>query len=61
MVLIDYGYEDRLVDRIAARKAIAARLTPRQRHVLSRCYHYGETYREVAAGTSVWSSCSPAL
>lgn len=51
--MIDYGYEDRLVDRIAAREAIASRLTPRQRHVLSRCYHYGETYREVAVHDAV--------
>ena len=51
--MIDYGYEEWLVDRIAAREAIAARLTPRQRHVLSRCYRYGETYREVAARDGV--------
>jgi hypothetical protein len=51
--VIDYDFEERLVDRIAAREAIAARLTPRQRHVLSRCYHYGETYREVAARDGV--------
>src|SRR4029077_2213015 len=46
-------FEERLVDRIAAREAIAARLTSRQRHVLSRCYRYGETYREVGARDGV--------
>lgn len=46
--MIDYGYEDRLVDRIAANEAIAARLTPRQRRVLLRYTRYGETYREIA-------------
>jgi Sigma-70, region 4 len=51
--VIDYDFEERLVDRIAAREAIAARLTSRQRHVLSRCYRYGETYREVGARDGV--------
>ena len=46
-MLIDYGYEDRLVDRIAVNEAIAARLDPRQRRVLLRYHRYGETLEEV--------------
>jgi hypothetical protein len=45
--LIDWGFEDRLIDRIAAREAIAARLTPRQRRVMARTIRYGETTKEV--------------
>lgn len=52
--MIDYGYEARLVDRIAANEAIAARLNPRQKRVLLRYTRYGETYREISQreGTS---------
>jgi hypothetical protein len=45
--VIDYDFEERLVDRIALKEAIAARLTPRERRVLSRYTRYGETYREI--------------
>ena len=44
--MIDYGYEDRLVDRIAVNEAIA-RLDPRQRRILLRYHRYGETLEEV--------------
>jgi DNA-binding CsgD family transcriptional regulator len=48
--LIDYDFEARLVDRIAAREAIAAAgLTSKQRQVLRRYTRYGDTYREIAS------------
>jgi DNA-binding CsgD family transcriptional regulator len=46
--LIDYDFEARLVDRIAAKEAIAARLNPKQRRILLRYTRYGETYREIS-------------
>jgi hypothetical protein len=44
--VIDYDFEERLVDRIAAREAIAARLSPRQKLVL-RHYLCDETLDEI--------------
>ena len=45
--MIDYDFEDRLIERIDARKLIAARLNPRQKHMLCRAIRYGETLREI--------------
>jgi hypothetical protein len=54
--LIDWDFEDRLVDRIAARELIAARLTPQQRQVLCRQVRYGETLREIGAHVGLTSA-----
>lgn len=45
-MLIDWGYETRLIDRIAVRQAAAA-LTSRERRVLTRYYGRDETLDEV--------------
>ena len=45
--MIDYDFEDRLIERIDARKLISTRLNPRQKHMLCRAVRYGETLREI--------------
>ena len=44
--MIDYDYEQRLVDRITANEA-AKKLSPRQRRILTRYVRYGETFAEI--------------
>jgi hypothetical protein len=41
-------YEERLVERIDARRLIRDRLTPRQRRILTRYYRYDETLQHAA-------------
>jgi hypothetical protein len=46
--VIDYGFEERLIERIALREVIsAARLDVRQKRVL-RCHLHGQTFAEIA-------------
>jgi hypothetical protein len=46
--VIDYDFEERLIDRIALRESItAACLTPRQKQILRR-HLYGQTFAEIA-------------
>jgi hypothetical protein len=45
--VIDWTFEERLHERIDARKLIAERLTPRQRHVVRRTFLYGDTLKEI--------------
>lgn len=46
--MIDWTFEERLHERIDARRLIEQRLTPRQRHIVRRTYRYGETLGEIA-------------
>jgi len=50
---VDWTFEERLHERIDARRLIATRLSPRQRRVLCRSYLHGETLREIAAPDGV--------
>lgn len=45
--MIDWDFEDRLIERVQARKAIAEALDPRQRRFL-RAYTQGATYQDIA-------------
>ena len=53
MSAADWTFEERLHERIDARRLIATRLSPRQRRVLCRTYLHGETLREIAAPDGV--------
>ena len=45
--MIDWDYEDRLIERISVRNLAVDHLTPRQRRIVSRYYRHDETLREI--------------
>ena len=51
--MIDWDFETRLIDRIAARELLATRLNARQRSVLCGRYRHGQTLEQVGESEGV--------